>query len=130
MARRDDVKIELTPEELDIIKSNEYKRGHDVGIEIGKEHTASSPETKSMFEKMTDEITRHIESDREQHKKLDEKNDLIIKNQEEQGRKLDEMYQVYTASGFTGKIVIKIFATIGIITGAIIGTIELLKRLK
>ena len=42
---------------------------------------------------------------------------------------VDEMYKVFTRSSWATKKVISIFAAIGIITGAVIGVIELLKRL-
>ena len=55
----------------------------------------------------------------EGHKRLDE----------EQEKKINEMYQIFTASGWTVRTMIKIFGGIGITTGGIIGIIELTKKL-
>ena len=44
--------------------------------------------------------------------------------------KVNEMHQIFTSSNFTIIVIIKIFAGIGIITGAIIGIIQLTKYLK
>ena len=41
--------------------------------------------------------------------------------------KVNEMHQVFTSSNFTIVLIIKIFASIGIITGAIIGIRSLFK---
>ncbi len=45
-------------------------------------------------------------------------------------KKVDEMHEVFTNTKWTTKIVLGIFAGVGIITGGIIGMIELLRRVK
>ena len=115
-----DKTISFTEDELTKFKKELEHHWKDVGIEIGKQHQAPSETTKKLFEK-----------NEEEHQKInlalfgDKSTDEIGINQ-----MVKEMYVVFTSSGFTGKIIIKVFATIGIITGAIIGMIELVKRLK
>lgn len=46
------------------------------------------------------------------------------------GRMTEEIYSVYTSANWAKKAIIGTFATIGVITGAIIGIIELIKRTR
>ena len=112
--------ISFTEDVLAKFKKDLEHHWKDVGIEIGKQHQVPSETTKKLFEK-----------NEEEHNKI---NIALFgdKNADEIGinQMVKEMYVVFTSSGFTGKIIIKVFATIGIVTGAIIGTIELVKRLK
>lgn len=41
-----------------------------------------------------------------------------------------KMYEVYTNANWSGKLLLKIFTVLGITTGAIIGLIELIKRMR
>lgn len=115
-----DKTISFTEDELAKFKKDLEHHWKDVGIEIGKQHQEPSTQTKKLFDKNEDEH-------REMKKALfgDERTGEI-------GMKdmVTEMYTVFTSSGFTGKVIIKVFATIGIVTGAIIGIIELVKRMK
>lgn len=60
---------------------------------------------------------------------------LVMHGDKENGvkgmiEKVNEMHQIFTSSNFTVILLIKIFAGIGIIAGAIIGMIQLGKYLK
>lgn len=44
--------------------------------------------------------------------------------------KINEMHAVFTSTKWTGKILLGFFGGIGVITGAVIGVIELIKRLR
>ena len=50
--------------------------------------------------------------------------------QKEMGKKVNEMYSAYTSASWSVKMLLYIFTALGIITGGIIGAIELIKRLK
>ena len=62
-------------------------------------------------------------------KTLEERIVILEDSDSKMAQQVDEMYKVFTRSGWATKKVISIFAAIGIITGAVIGVIELLKRL-
>ena len=50
--------------------------------------------------------------------------------QNRMAKQVDEMYQIFTSSSWMIKLIIKIFAGIGVITGAIIGIVELIKACR
>jgi hypothetical protein len=82
-------------------------------------HAQSAPETNRRITTLENCNQDHAE-------KLDHLVVLI----KEQGKMTTEMYHVFTSAGWTKKVVIGSFAAIGIITGAIIGVIELMKRMR
>lgn len=84
----------------------------DESINKRIQHIKSSPETK-------ERLMRLENSNEEQNKKLD-----LMACQ------VQQMYEVFTSTNFVLKTTIKIFASIGVITGSIIGVIELFKRTK
>ncbi len=67
-----------------------------------------------------------------------EKNNICINNKIDQlitittnnGKITNEMYTFYTSSGWTFKMVLKIFLGVGAVTGGIIGIMEVYKKMK
>lgn len=45
-------------------------------------------------------------------------------------KKVDEMHAIFTNTKWTGKLLFGIIAGIGVITGSVVGVIELIKRIK
>lgn len=86
---------------------------------------------------LQDRLNKHIESNVQENIKMNEKIDKIIKalDIDDDGtsqlkQKVEEMHLVFSSASWVGSVVLKIFVTIGTITGALIGIYELIKRLK
>jgi hypothetical protein len=78
-------------------------------------HTMS-PDTKSRFEQQDIKMDRILEMSQQ-----------AKDHQKEYGRMTTEMYTVWTNSGKAVKVIQKFFIFVGIVTGGIIGIIELIK---
>jgi hypothetical protein len=97
------------------------------GIELGKRHQEPSGPTLNMICAINNRLDKKDEEDSEIKRAIfgdKEKGEIGMKDM------TTEMYTIWKNTNFTGKLLIKIFGVIGIITGSIIGIIELCRRLK
>jgi len=89
-----------------------------------------------IFEKLDISMNKriaHIKSSPETIEKLrilEETNKLQNTQMEKMALQVNEMYTIFTSTNFMLKFTIRVFGAIGIITGGVIGVIELLKRSK
>lgn len=102
------------------------KESFDNGLKSGVEHSTSSPETIARFDEN--------EKEHEEIKNKLNKIELAFfgdgNGHKGMMNKVDEMHEVFTSSRFTAQFIIKAFATVGIIAGAIVGLFEVIKRFK
>lgn len=89
-----------------------------------------------IFEKVDKSVNgrlQHIRSSPETLQKLkmlEEQNQIQNQKIDLMACQVEAMYSVFTSTNFMLKFTIKLFGTIGVITGAIIGCIELFRRVK
>jgi DNA-binding transcriptional MerR regulator len=101
----------------------------DLRIEVDKSikkrlgHFTTAPDTKEQLDDFKNNCTK---VSGEYGEKIEKLSELMEENQ----KMTKEMYEVFTNANWSGKFAVKTFATIGIITGSIIGLIELFKRIK
>ena len=83
------------------------------------------------------ELEKHVKEDFKQHIMMMETDRRLLTAMfgDKNGnpgivRQVQEMHKVFTSANWMIKLVLKIFGAIGLITGAVIGLIELIKRLK
>jgi len=63
-------------------------------------------------------------------KTLEERVSALEDCQMKMAQQVEEMYQMFTNAGWTVKFVLKLFASVGIFTGGIIGILELIKACR
>lgn len=124
MCTREDVK-QLLQENNEIRDKNLDKKLFQLKEELFA-HTSKLLEHSEPSKTTLDKIAYLEKCDEEQKEQAMKIVDLLNENQ----RMTREMYDVFISANWTGKMVLKIFASVGIITGAIIGIIELIKRAK
>lgn len=86
---------------------------------------------------LQDRLQNHITENLQESIRMNEKVDKIIRalDIDEDGtsqlkKKVEDMHMVFSSASWAGKMVLKSFVVIGTVTGAVIGLIELWKRLK
>lgn len=65
-----------------------------------------------------------------EHKTLEERVESLEQCQIKMAQQVEEMYQMFTSANWMIKFILKLFAAIGMIAGAIIGIYEVYKRFK
>lgn len=101
-----------------------------LGIKTGQDHSTPSPQTLKMIDSLRENIKYNDDKNTKEHEKI-----LIAifgDDHETVGmlQKVNEMHKVFVSTNLSTRFIIKIFATIGIVSGAIVGFIELIKRVK
>jgi uncharacterized phage infection (PIP) family protein YhgE len=86
-------------------------------------HIKTAPTTKKQLDKFRDNCTK---VSGEYSEKIEKLSELMEENQ----KMTKEMYDVFTNANWSGKFVLRTFATVGVIAGTIIGVMELFKRLR
>jgi len=96
-----------------------------------------TPEEKlEIIEKVNDSINKRIEhlqpspETARKLQKLEDQNMIQNKKIDLMACQVDEMYKVFTSTNFVIKFTLRVFGLIGVVTGGIIGILELIKRTK